>query len=165
MHTAAALLAVETRKLNVSNLWIYPVYFSMFRYEYCFYVAGKGDLVGCDISMWLSEKNGGSAVGPGAGTGVDPIVKSSCDVKALTYCDLKSVNVVGLVEVLRLYPEYQQEFAHDIQHDLTYNIREGYEAEVSTTHSYNSNTRLINDHSMSQVKSKDWKKFLYWMSS
>lgn len=36
----------------------------------------------------------------------------------------------GLVEVLRLYPEYQQEFAHDIQHDLTYNLREGYEAEV-----------------------------------
>ncbi|XP_026679954.1 uncharacterized protein LOC103509972, partial [Diaphorina citri] len=94
-------------------------------------ILGKGDLVGCDISMWLSEKNGGSAVGPGAGTGVDPIVKSSCDVKALTYCDLKSVNVVGLVEVLRLYPEYQQEFAHDIQHDLTYNIREGYEAEES----------------------------------
>lgn len=37
---------------------------------------------------------------------------------------------IGLVDVLRLYPEYQQEFAHDIQHDLTYNIREGYEAEV-----------------------------------
>lgn len=37
----------------------------------------------------------------------------------------------GLVEVLRLYPEYQHEFANDIQHDLTYNIREGYEAEVT----------------------------------
>jgi hypothetical protein len=36
----------------------------------------------------------------------------------------------GLVDVLRLYPEYQQEFANDIQHDLTYNLREGYEAEV-----------------------------------
>lgn len=35
----------------------------------------------------------------------------------------------GLAEVLRLYPEYQQEFIHDIQHDLTYNLREGYEAE------------------------------------
>lgn len=38
----------------------------------------------------------------------------------------------GLVEVLRLYPEYQQEFANDIQHDLTYNLREGYEAEEET---------------------------------
>lgn len=36
----------------------------------------------------------------------------------------------GLVDVLRLYPEYQQEFANDIQHDLTFNLREGYEAEV-----------------------------------
>lgn len=37
----------------------------------------------------------------------------------------------GLVDVLRLYPEFQQEFANDIQHDLTFNVREGYEAEVS----------------------------------
>lgn len=35
----------------------------------------------------------------------------------------------GLAEVLRLYTEYQQEFMHDIHHDLTYNLREGYEAE------------------------------------
>lgn len=35
----------------------------------------------------------------------------------------------GLAEVLRLYTEYQQEFIHDIHHDLTYNLREGYEAE------------------------------------
>lgn len=34
--------------------------------------------------------------------------------------------------MLRLYPEYQQEFANDIQHDLTYNLREGYEAEEET---------------------------------
>lgn len=49
--------------------------------------------------------------------------------QALTYCDLKCIHMNGLAEVLRLYPEYQQEFIHDIQHDLTYNLREGYEAE------------------------------------
>lgn len=38
----------------------------------------------------------------------------------------------GLAEVLRLYPEYQQEFIHDIHHDLTYNLREGYEAEAES---------------------------------
>lgn len=32
--------------------------------------------------------------------------------------------------MLRLYPEYQQEFSNDIQHDLTFNMREGYEAEA-----------------------------------
>jgi potassium voltage-gated channel Eag-related subfamily H protein 8 len=34
-----------------------------------------------------------------------------------------------LVEVLRLYPEFRDQFAEDIQHDLTYNLREGYETE------------------------------------
>lgn len=58
------------------------------------------------------------------------VAKSSSAVKALTYCDLKSISMSGLVEVLRLYPEFQQEFANDILHDLTYNLREGYEAEV-----------------------------------
>lgn len=53
-------------------------------------------------------------------------------MQALTYCDLKSIHLSGLVDVLRLYPEYQQEFANDIQHDLTYNLREGYEAEEET---------------------------------
>lgn len=85
--------------------------------------------MGCDINVHLHHgSNGGGTGGSGS---ADVVVKSSCDVKALTYCDLKCIHMQGLVEVLRLYPEYQHEFAHDIQHDLTYNIREGYEAEVS----------------------------------
>lgn len=92
---------------------------------------GKGDLVGCDISVHLAmQSNGGGNMVSSSGSGGDFVVKSSCDVKALTYCDLKCIHMQGLVDVLRLYPEYQQEFAHDIQHDLTYNLREGYEAEV-----------------------------------
>ncbi|CAL1680332.1 unnamed protein product [Lasius platythorax] len=90
-------------------------------------ILGKGDLVGCDINVHLQHgNNGGGTSGTGSG---DVVVKSSCDVKALTYCDLTCIHMQGLVEVLRLYPEYQHEFAHDIQHDLTYNLREGYEAE------------------------------------
>lgn len=85
-------------------------------------------MVGCDINVHLQHgNNGGGTTGSGSG---DVVVKSSCDVKALTYCDLKCIHMQGLVEILRLYPEYQHEFAHDIQHDLTYNLREGYEAEV-----------------------------------
>ncbi|KAK2575549.1 hypothetical protein KPH14_011268 [Odynerus spinipes] len=95
-------------------------------------ILGKGDLVGCDINVHLQHgSNGGGTGGGGGGGGSDVVVKSSCDVKALTYCDLKCIHMQGLVEVLRLYPEYQHEFAHDIQHDLTYNLREGYEAEES----------------------------------
>lgn len=76
---------------------------------------GKGDLVGCDISV----------------TGTDQVLKSSSDVKALTYCDLKCLHIPGLLEVLKLYPEFAQTFCHDILHDLTYNLREGYETDVS----------------------------------
>ncbi|KAF7418678.1 hypothetical protein HZH68_001331 [Vespula germanica] len=92
-------------------------------------ILGKGDLVGCDINVHLQHGNNGGGTGGGGSGGSDVVVKSSCDVKALTYCDLKCIHMQGLVEVLRLYPEYQHEFAHDIQHDLTYNLREGYEAE------------------------------------
>ncbi|XP_055529062.1 potassium voltage-gated channel subfamily H member 8 isoform X3 [Wyeomyia smithii] len=92
-------------------------------------ILGKGDLVGCDISVHLLHSSQGNSGNPGS---QDAIVKSSGDVKALTYCDLKSIHMNGLVDVLRLYPEYQQEFANDIQHDLTYNLREGYEAEEET---------------------------------
>ncbi|CAG9585595.1 unnamed protein product [Danaus chrysippus] len=89
-------------------------------------ILGKGDLVGCDMNTHLQVHNGS---GTSQSNNPDVVVKSSSDVKALTYCDLKCINMVGLGEVLRLYPEYQQEFVHDILHDLTYNLREGYEAE------------------------------------
>lgn len=92
---------------------------------------GKGDLVGCDITMHLQHGSNGGGGGSGGGGSTDVVVKSSCDVKALTYCYLKCINMQGLVDVLRLYPEYQERFARDIIHDLTYNLREGYEAEVT----------------------------------
>lgn len=53
-------------------------------------------------------------------------IKSSCDVKSLTYCDLECILLSGLKEVLSLYPEFEEKFVHDFQHDLTYNLREGY---------------------------------------
>ncbi|KAI4461022.1 voltage and ligand gated potassium channel [Holotrichia oblita] len=94
-------------------------------------ILGKGDLVGSDINISLQHYNNGPAASGTAtsGPGSDALIKSSSDVRALTYCDLKCIHVAGLVEVLRLYPEYQQEFANDIQHDLTFNVRDGYEAE------------------------------------
>ncbi|XP_034945688.1 potassium voltage-gated channel subfamily H member 8 [Chelonus insularis] len=90
-------------------------------------ILGKGDLVGCDINVYLQNCNNGG--GNLLGSAGDIIVRSSCDVKALTYCYLKCINIQGLIDVLRLYPEYQQQFSQDIVHDLTYNLREGYEAE------------------------------------
>lgn len=89
-------------------------------------ILGKGDLVGCDISAHLANQSNNAQ---NASSNPDVLVKSSSDVKALTYCDLKCIHIGGLVDVLRLYPEYQTEFANDIQHDLTFNMREGYEVE------------------------------------
>ena len=86
-----------------------------------FFVSGKGDLVGCDITKHWE----------GAAAHDDVVVKSSADVRALTYCDIKRIHIPGLVDVLKLYPEFQERFAEEVCHDLTYNLREGYDADVS----------------------------------
>lgn len=75
--------------------------------------AGKGDLIGSDS---LTKEQ---------------VIKTNANVKALTYCDLQYISLKGLREVLRLYPEYAQKFISEIQHDLTYNLREGNGADVS----------------------------------
>lgn len=74
---------------------------------------GKGDLIGSD---YLTKEQ---------------VIKTNANVKALTYCDLQYISLKGLREVLRLYPEYAQKFISEIQHDLTYNLREGHSADVS----------------------------------
>lgn len=80
------------------------------------YFPGKGDLFGTDLGF------------------EDLTVKSSCDVKSLTYCDLQCVFLKGLTEVLESYPEFADKFGQDLQHDLTYNLREGYvDPEVCTS--------------------------------
>nr|2MHF_A Chain A, Uncharacterized protein [Danio rerio] len=72
-------------------------------------ILGKGDLIGSDS---LTKEQ---------------VIKTNANVKALTYCDLQYISLKGLREVLRLYPEYAQKFVSEIQHDLTYNLREGLE--------------------------------------
>nr|XP_043873259.1 potassium voltage-gated channel subfamily H member 8 [Solea senegalensis] len=75
-------------------------------------ILGKGDLIGSDS---LTKEQ---------------VIKTNANVKALTYCDLQYISLKGLREVLRLYPEYAQKFISEIQHDLTYNLREGHRADV-----------------------------------
>lgn len=79
----------------------------------CFSQTGKGDLIGSDS---LTKEQ---------------VIKTNANVKALTYCDLQYISLKGLREVLRLYPEYAQKFVSEIQHDLTYNLREGSGPDVS----------------------------------
>uniref|UniRef100_A0A8C7YA19 Voltage-gated delayed rectifier potassium channel KCNH4 n=1 Tax=Oryzias sinensis TaxID=183150 RepID=A0A8C7YA19_9TELE len=79
-------------------------------------ILGKGDLIGSDL--------------PGS----EQVIKTNADVKALTYCDLQYISVRGLREVLELYPEYASLFASDIHNNLTYNLREGSQGEVTSIH-------------------------------
>ncbi|KAJ8284396.1 hypothetical protein COCON_G00032460 [Conger conger] len=74
-------------------------------------ILGKGDLIGSDLPAQ------------------EQVIKTNADVKALTYCDLQYISVRALREVLELYPEYASRFTADIHHNLTYNLREGSEAE------------------------------------
>uniref|UniRef100_A0A8D0GUS0 Voltage-gated delayed rectifier potassium channel KCNH8 n=1 Tax=Sphenodon punctatus TaxID=8508 RepID=A0A8D0GUS0_SPHPU len=91
-------------------------------------ILGKGDLIGANLSI------------------KDQVIKTNADVKALTYCDLQCIILKGLFEVLDLYPEYAHKFVEDIQHDLTYNLREGHESDVIT--------RLSNKSTVSQTEPK-----------
>nr|XP_033479043.1 potassium voltage-gated channel subfamily H member 3-like [Epinephelus lanceolatus] len=74
-------------------------------------ILGRGDLIGSDC---LTQEE---------------VIKTNACVKALTYCDLQYISLKGLREVLCLYPDYAQKFITEIQHDLTYNLREGHNAE------------------------------------
>ena len=114
-----------------------------------FWIPGKGDLVGCDITKHIN--------------GSDVIVKSSCDVKALTYCDLKCLNITGLVEVLKLYPEFQDQFAEDVKHDLTFNLREGYDADVSTIKYFDLSLHMTNEYTSPFSWRHHWRWSSWWV--
>ena len=70
-------------------------------------IPGKGDLFGPDLDY------------------TESVIKSRCDVKSLTYCDLQCILLKGLRNVLEMYPEFAEKFAADLLHDLTYNLRDG----------------------------------------
>ncbi|NXU49962.1 KCNH8 protein, partial [Turnix velox] len=91
-------------------------------------ILGKGDLIGANLSIR------------------DQVIKTNADVKALTYCDLQCIILKGLFEVLDLYPEYAHKFVEEIQHDLTYNLREGHESDVIS--------KLSNKSTLSQTELK-----------
>lgn len=76
-------------------------------------ILGKGDLFGCHLSDIKKA-----------------IVKSGCDVKSLTYCDLQCLSLKGLQSLMDVYPEFVEKFEEDIQHDLTYNLKEEMENAV-----------------------------------
>ncbi|XP_062331328.1 potassium voltage-gated channel subfamily H member 4-like [Osmerus eperlanus] len=100
-------------------------------------ILGKGDLIGSDLPD------------------TDQVIKTNADVKALTYCDLQYISVRALREVLELYPEYASLFTADIHQNLTYNLREGSEAEGLTRFSKSPRlphtTRASTEHKLPSI--------------
>ncbi|XP_044591050.1 potassium voltage-gated channel subfamily H member 7 isoform X11 [Cotesia glomerata] len=54
--------------------------------------------------------------------------KSSCNVRALTYCDLHKIHRDDLLDVLALYPEFHQHFIENLE--ITFNMRDDEQAGV-----------------------------------
>ena len=73
--------------------------------------------------------------------------KSSCNVRALTYCDLHKIHRDDLLDVLELYPEFYNSFASSLE--ITFNMRD-----VSTGPSHSCECcRLFNG----RVKGVQWR--------
>ncbi|VDP48767.1 unnamed protein product [Schistosoma curassoni] len=54
-----------------------------------------------------------------------PIIRSRCDVKSLTYCDLHYIDLITLSEILNQHPRFKAELKSYLYEDLSFNIQEG----------------------------------------
>ena len=50
------------------------------------------------------------------------IGKSSCNVRALTYCDLHKIHRDDLLEIFEMYPEFATHFSSNLQ--VTFELRD-----------------------------------------
>ena len=86
------------------------IFDSMYAYttlKYIFYIiSGKDDVFGENPCIY------------------ETIGKSSCNVRALTYCDLHKIMRDDLLEVLELYPEFSENFSSNLE--VTFNLRYEY---------------------------------------
>lgn len=48
--------------------------------------------------------------------------KSSCNVRALTYCDLHKIHRDDLLEILDMYPEFAEHFVKNLE--VTFDLRD-----------------------------------------
>ncbi|XP_045469182.1 potassium voltage-gated channel subfamily H member 6-like isoform X2 [Harmonia axyridis] len=65
--------------------------------------------------------------------------KSSCNVRALTYCDLHKINRDDLLDVLELYPEFYNQFLNNLE--ITFDLRDVDQAGVIPRRMFYSKTQ------------------------
>ena len=52
----------------------------------------------------------------------ETVGKSSCNVRALTYCDLHKIHRDDLLDVLEMYPEFAENFVKNLE--VTFDLRD-----------------------------------------
>ena len=52
----------------------------------------------------------------------ETVGKSSCNVRAATYCDLHKIHRDDLLDVLQMYPEFAEQFVSNLF--VTYDLRD-----------------------------------------
>lgn len=52
----------------------------------------------------------------------ETVGKSSCNVRAVTYCDLHKIHRDDLLDVLQMYPEFAEQFVNNLV--VTYDLRD-----------------------------------------
>lgn len=83
---------------------MYPKWIIQFHAIHVILYPGKNDIFGEMIHLYAK---------PG---------KSKADVRALSYCDLHTINREDLLEVLDMYPEFSDHFLTNLE--LTFNLRD-----------------------------------------
>ena len=62
----------------------------------------------------------------------ETVGKSSCNVRALTYCDLHKIHRDDLLDVLQMYPEFAEQFVKNLV--VTFDLRDVSELGETVTH-------------------------------
>ena len=68
------------------------------------YIVGKEDVFGENICKYKT------------------VGKSSCNVRALTYCDLHKIHRDDMLEILDMYPEFAENFVKNLE--VTFDLRD-----------------------------------------
>ncbi|XP_049844258.1 potassium voltage-gated channel subfamily H member 6 isoform X2 [Schistocerca gregaria] len=84
--------------------------------------------------------------------------KSSCNVRALTYCDLHKIHRDDLLDVLELYPEFYNSFSNNLE--ITFNMRDEELAGVDPRAARRHRTGLAS-RSSSQDRDSDVRRYAY----
>ena len=82
---------------SLINYFIVLLFFAM-------YPTGKDDIFGENLCRY------------------ETVGKSSCNVRALTYCDLHKIHRDDLLEILEMYPEFSEHFVRNLE--VTFDLRD-----------------------------------------